>query len=397
MYHPLGVLILAAGVSLLSGLFLHAQGFILCGVLLAIISLGLSWPWLSLRGLQGSIRFDSSRVVEGESVTIHVTLRNRFPWPVLGIVLKGGLGVDSRQSLAAISAVPSRRTALYQWPYTAAIRGIYPRGPVYSGTAFPFGFWECRRALRVDSSLIVWPRTFPVGPVPLGGGEQQVEGNVSRSKVGSSGDVLGVRPYRRGDSLRRIHWGQSARHDRLIVCELESPSRPTIQLVLDVDERVHVGSGRDSSREWAIRIAASFAQGWLKAGALVGLIWDGHDIPPASGQAQKVRILDSLASIPDGCQTPLASVLSCPRCQRFRDGLLVIITTDRLEGAHLCLTCEAEHYRWVVLSCQAFAPSEAMPSPTRGKLGVTPWLWLDSIEAIPVALRGGWREAQHGS
>jgi len=397
LYHPLGVLVLAAVVAFLCGLFLHAQGFILCGVLVAIISLGLSWPWLSLRGLQGWLHFESPRAVEGESVGIQVSLRNRLPWPVLGVVLKGGFGEDSQQSWAAMASVPPRRTALYRRSFTTACRGIYPRGAVEAGTAFPFGFWECRRSLWAESSLIVWPRTFPVGPVPLGGGEQQVEGNVSRSKVGSGGDVLGVRPYRRGDSLRRIHWGQSARHDRLIVCELESPSRPIIQLVLDVDERVHVGSGPNSSREWAIRIAASFAQGWLEAGAQVGLIWDSHDIPPASGQAQKIRILDSLASIPEGCQTPLSAVLNCPKCRRFREGLLIVITTDRMEGEPLCLACEAEHYRWVILSCSAFAESGEVPSSRLRNLGVTPWLYLDAIEAIPSALRGGWREAQHGS
>jgi hypothetical protein len=40
VYHPLGVLTLAALASLLCGLFLHSQGLVLCGGVLAVIALG---------------------------------------------------------------------------------------------------------------------------------------------------------------------------------------------------------------------------------------------------------------------------------------------------------------------------------------------------------------------
>ncbi|MGL4554636.1 MAG: DUF58 domain-containing protein, partial [Gemmataceae bacterium] len=192
-----------------------------------------------------------------------------------------------------------------------------------------------------------------------------------------------VRPYRRGDSPRRIHWAQSARHDRLIVCELASNARPVIQLVLDTDPRVHTGAGPDSSREWAIRVVASFAKGWLEDGAQVGVAWAGYDLGPASGHAQMLRILDALAALPDGGRVPLAEVLACPRCRGFRDGLQVIVTTDRAH-AHGCGACAADSQRWVVLG-------------TGGPPHPAPWLALDAIDRIPALLRGGWREAQHGS
>jgi uncharacterized protein (DUF58 family) len=206
--------------------------------------------------------------------------------------------------------------------------------------------------------------------------------------------MLGVRPYRRGDSPRRIHWGQSARHDRLIVCELQSNSRPLIQIVFDADPRVHAGTGPDSSREWAIRIVASFAKGWLEEGAQVGLAWGGHDIPPASGQGQLHKILDALAGLPDQCDKPLAEVLSCPRCRGFRDGLQVIVTTDRAHAHQSCGSCEAEDQRWVVLKARAFGES-ATPSACGNC--PSPWLLIESADTVPALLLGGWREARHGS
>lgn len=394
VYHPLGILLLAGAVSLLCGLFLHAQGFVLCGGVLAVIALGVVWPWLSLRGIVGSVAFDRTRASEGGAVETRLTLRNRLPWPAWGLAVRGGFGGDPSEPVAGIASAPRRRTALCRWTFTPDCRGVYPQAIPTLTTGFPFGLWESRRAVTVETRLIVWPRTFPVGPIPPVSGDHQVEGNVSRSKVGTSGDVLGVRPYRRGDSPRRIHWGQSARHDRLIVCELQSNTRPVIQIVLDTDPRVHAGTGPDSSREWAVRIAASLAKGWLEDGAQVGLAWGGHDIPPASGQAQFHAFLDALAGLPTDTPQPLADVLACPRCRGFRDGLQVIVTTDRAHAHGGCGSCEAEDQRWVVLKAGAFAG--VVEAEACGHCP-TPWLTIGSAEAVPALLKGGWREAQHGS
>lgn len=399
VYHPFGVLTLAALASLLCGLFLHSQGFVLCAGILAVITLGVLWPWLTARGLSGSLAFDRTRASEGDAVEIRLTLRNRLPWSAWGLAVRGGFddggGAEPAEAVAGIASAPPRRTALCRWAFRTSRRGVYPLAAPRLTTGFPFGLWENGRAVAVETPLVVWPRTFPVGPVPPVSGDRQVEGNVSRSKVGTNGDVLGVRPYRRGDSPRRIHWGQSARHDRLIVCELQSNARPVIQIVLDADPRVHAGTGPDSSREWAIRVVASFAKGWLEEGAQVGLAWGGHDLAPASGQAQAQKILDALAALPDGCDRPLAEVLACPKCRGFRDGLQVIVTTDRAHAHQCCKACDAEHQRWVVLKAAAFGGCAA--PATWCAACPPPWLLIESAETIPALLRGGWREARHGS
>lgn len=393
-YNPLGVLLLAGTASLLCGLFLHAQGFVLCGGVLAVVVLGVVWPWVSLRGLVGTVAFDSSRTPEGEAVGVRLTLRNRLPWAAWGLAVKGGFGGGAADPIVGVASAPRRRTLLCRWEFRPMHRGVYPLATPRLTTGFPFGLWENGCRMVVEKPLVVWPRTYPVGPIPPVSGDHQVEGAVSRSKVGTNGDVLGVRPYRYGDSPRRIHWGQSVRHDRLVVCELQSNSRPVIQLVLDADPRVHTGGGSNSSREWAVRIVASFARGWLEGGAEVGLAWGGHDIPPASGQAQLHRILDALAGLPIDTAVPLADVLACPKCQAFRDGLQVIVTTDRAHTRGGCGACEAEDQRWVVLRAGAF---DGVVDDTARDHCPTPWLLIDSVDTIPALLRGGWREARHGS
>jgi uncharacterized protein (DUF58 family) len=293
-------------------------------------------------------------------------------------------------------------------------------------TGFPFGIREYSRTLHVEGRLLVWPLTVPVGPVPPTGGEQLAEGSVSRNKVGSNGDVLGVRPYRRGDSPRRIHWGQSARHDRLIVCELQTNSRPVMQLVLDVASNSHQGTGRDSSREWAIRVAASLAKGWLEEGAQIGLVCGRWVVPAASGLSQLQRIMDILAQVPPTWpgsahaphqrdqrdqpdQPSLADLLNRPECRSFREGLQIIITTDQTAATFTGLAPDPAQ-RWLILRAEGFgggvgAQAEAGAAVGDGRsraggllhLPMRPWLVIESADQVPSQLRGAWSEALHGS
>lgn len=413
LYNPMGVLVLVALAALLCGAFLHAQGFVLFGSVAAVLALGSLWPWLSLRGLHGSIAFEKARAVEGEQVEARMTLRNRLPWAAYGLAVRDGLSdpeapagenranpPETEEGGVSIAWAPHRRTIQCRWAFVPARRGVYPLSTPLLTTGFPFGLWQNKRDLSVETLLMVWPRTYPVGPVPMVSGNQQIEGTVSRSKVGSNGDVLGVRPYRRGDSLRRIHWAQSARHDRLIVCELQSNARPVVQLVLDADPAVHVGHGKDSSREWAIRIVASLAKGWLASGVEVGCAWHGQAIPAASGPKQLNVLLDALAKLPDAAGMPLSESLSSPPCRGFTHGLQVIVTTDvgvsRATDGPL-----QEHQRWVVLAAQGFAGTTALPVQRLAQAGSSlpfrPWLFIDTSERVPPLLRGGWKEAQHGS
>src|SRR5581483_1448412 len=90
VYSPLGILVLAALTALLCGFFLHPQGFVLCGGVVAVILLGILWPWLNLRGLQATMSFKRTRASEGDGVDVSVELRSHLPWSAWGLAVRGG-------------------------------------------------------------------------------------------------------------------------------------------------------------------------------------------------------------------------------------------------------------------------------------------------------------------
>lgn len=380
VHQPLGLILLAAGVAALCGLAVHPRVFALAGGLLAVAAAGVCWPWLTVRGVRAVVRFDRDRAVEGAEVGVSAAVTNHLPWPAWGLAVR-----QTRDEPAVgLPGVGGRTRAVCRWAFVPPARGEYPAAPPAVVTGFPFGVWEAGRAAAVEGRLVVWPRTFPAGPVPSAGGDEAEGGTPARGRVGATGEVVGVRPYRRGDSPRRIHWPQSAKHDRLVVCELQPTARPAVLVVLDTDPAAHTG-GPDGSFEWAVRVAASLARGWLEDGAAVGLAWAGGVVPPNAGAAQVNRVMDALARVAlTGCR--LAEVLASPAVRAARVGVRVVVATD----AGSARAGSAGGVRWAVLHRAGFG-GEGSNAPAR------PWLAIPSAADAPHRLRHGTPEATHGS
>ena len=278
--HPLTILGVAAVAAWLCGLVLNPRGLALAAGLLCVMALGIAWPWISLRGLQGTLSFEKSRGREGQPLAARLTFRNRAPWAAWGLALRFGPDSQFAATHLALSHLPGGAESHFDWTFTPDRRGEHPdRAWVASG--FPFGLRESARSLAVEKPVLVWPLLFPVGPVPEEAGGDDSDGSSLRDRPGDAGDLLGVRFYRRGDPLRRVHWGQTARHGELIVCERQSASSPRVQIVLDTDPAAHHGTGPQGSLEWAIRVAASLLDDWIGQGAETELLYADRAVPSA--------------------------------------------------------------------------------------------------------------------
>ena len=397
---PLAILVQAMVASTLCGLFLHPQGFLLTFGLGTVLAAGVVWPWLGLRGLTGSLSFEKARAQEGERVKAIVSLRNRYPWTAWGLAVQAGFQPASTTVLgppdAGISLAPGWRTTEVTWDFVPVCRGEYPVNSPSIASGFPFGLWNARRALTIERTLLVWPRTFPVGPSPEAAEGRSADGPAPRDKPGTWGDLLGVRPYRRGDSLRRIHWPQTARHGQLVVCEVQASAVPRVQIVLDTHPGSHLGLGPESSREWAIRVAASFAEAWINQGAEVEMIHDGRSFLSRGGstRARSAGMLDALARLAPGGTDTLADLLSLREVRRFEHGLRVVVTTDLALWELTTDDIRPTKSRFVVLEARAFG-SGSRNDPS-GHLPVVPWLLIDGPARVASCLRRAGKEVAVG-
>jgi uncharacterized protein (DUF58 family) len=225
------------------------------------------------------------------------------------VKLEGACGPDDEAPVLA--ALPGWRRSELSCVVTPTCRGVYPLGDVVLATTFPFGLWQRQRRLRVTGQVVIWPRTFVVASPIDAHVEGHEGGTIELVRAGNGGDLLGARPYRRGDSLRRIHWAQSARYDRLIACERQRTVRIEALLVLDTEAPPNTRDSFDGSQEWAVRIAASLGCRLLDDGVDVAAVAAGKLVRPAGADAQRAW-LDHLARLDADACPALQNLLTLP-------------------------------------------------------------------------------------
>ena len=141
------------------------------------------------------------------------------------------------------------------------------RGPLGSvawqvQTSDALGFFVSRRADPDREVALVLPR---FASLREGREVRELEASAPATRAGSGQEVFGVREFRPGDSLRRIHWRSTARHGELIVTEFEPPGARTLAIYLDP-----LPMTREVADQIA-RIAASEAWDCIRDGGRVSL------------------------------------------------------------------------------------------------------------------------------
>ncbi|MDM8271140.1 DUF58 domain-containing protein, partial [Thermophilibacter provencensis] len=109
-----------------------------------------------------------------------------------------------------------------------AERGLYRQGPSTLLWRDAFGFW---RATGTEPS----GREVCVPPAPNERLARVLESRGAHgiAELADERDAAGVRPYEKGDGLRKISWRQSAHHGELMSFEDAGPETPPVLVVAD--------------------------------------------------------------------------------------------------------------------------------------------------------------------
>jgi len=294
---PIGWVIGAFLSSLLLGICVSPQAFLAAAAIASIGVIGCLWPWIAILGLRGQLSWSQVRCEEGDCIETTLSLSNRWPWPVWGLIIEADDAISSQVNSTDRTLCLSRASAMalssFAWKCKPEARGVYPKKPIQLATAFPFGIWTCRRVLKVPTQLIVWPRIVKLSDVPERSGANHSPVGGSSSQAGNEGDWMGVRSFRPGDSLRQVHWAQTARRDSLVVFERQTRSRQGVSLWLDPGSASLCGP---EQCEWLIRILASVSRHFSKHHWDVRAAVNGDWMNVHPNQASQTNWFDRLAS-----------------------------------------------------------------------------------------------------
>lgn len=394
---PLPCLVLAAVTSISCGYFVNPQALVAAIAISGVVFLGVFWPAITLRGLGCNVTFEKWRGREGRPVRVKVRIRNRFPWPAWGLSLHRGfaaiaVGETSTAGGLALAKVPGWSTSEFTWEFVPPSRGEYPLETPQLETAFPFGLWRGRRPVDVEGRLLVWPSTIELAAIPESADLCPSEDTFSEHRVGDSGDLMGTRLFRDGDSLRRVHWAQTARHDRLIYCERQAATQSAAEVILDADASIHRGTGPDSSLEWAIRITASICESLQAFDAHAECTIGGERIAVGRGQHGMRRLLDKLARLPRAGLPGPVQTPGCG-CHRAHQRLMQIVVTTDVREVQPAGHAHRPDNRTVVLRTAGF--TEAGSSESRGLTAVRPWIEIKSARDASACFSDVWKKVCH--
>lgn len=359
---PLGVLVVGALCSLLCGLFVAPQGYVLLAAIVAVIVIGLAWPLVGIRGIRCRIVFESRRGREGQAAPAKLIVTNRWPWPVWGLSVADPVRPDDPDAWLALARVEGWSSATFKCAFTPALRGVYPDREVRVSTGFPFGLYQASRQADVSRSLLVWPQTFWLPPIGLEASRPHWRGATTDGRVGRDGIRLGVREHRVGDSLRDVHWAKSARYDRLVVSEREASTVESVCVFVPINQP----SEQDPTLEWRLRIAASVCESFAASQGRVELTCGGHKLGVGHSSASLVRLFDELAQFDatEGVESPR-------RATRTSDSVAIMIDA---EGGSIVLR-----------------RSDLLKRAPYSGASNTRWIEADSLGDVPGQVLRGWR------
>src|SRR5206468_7741609 len=96
-------------------------------------------------------------------------------------------------------------------------RGIFALGPTTLRSGDPFGLYTVTISYAAATTLVVMPPIVDLPTIEVAPGGRVGEGRQRADAFERTISVAGVRDYVSGDSMTRIHWPTSLRHDALYV------------------------------------------------------------------------------------------------------------------------------------------------------------------------------------
>jgi uncharacterized protein (DUF58 family) len=238
-------------------------------------------------------RVQPPRVHAGGSSRVELTLVNRSGRrsAVLGVRDPFDRGARWARFLVAPLGPGEVARAAYRLP--TEHRGVFDLGPLRVRLADPFGFAVTSTTAAPVTRLTVYPRIDIIAPLPTGNGQDPLAGaDHPHALAGSGEDFYALRPYVRGDDLRRVHWPSTARTDELMIRQDEMPWQGRATVVVDSRS----ATTTTDALELVLSAAASIVTACWRRQSLLRLVTTGgFDSGFAAGHAHVDAILEHLA------------------------------------------------------------------------------------------------------
>lgn len=345
------------------------------------------------------------RIVLGEGATASIELNKRGYWPS-GLLrfeesVPRELGRRPRFNVHQVAGEWHREIS---YPLTGLARGRHKVGPLLVRSSDPFGLSKSDHRFRSSQELMVTPAVVPLSAMSSAAGINQTgDSNPQRIGLVGADDVL-IREYRHGDDVRRVHWKSSAKKGEFMVRREEQAWDPAITMVLDNRQSAHAGSGRESSFEYAVSVAASVANHMISNGFRITFVdASGYLVEPGISNPAMAREATTIALTDERLNPQHTDLkLAAETCHAARTGEMLVAIMGRLTLADVdaMATMRARRAQGMIflLDVDSFAPRRSRGTAEQADeheqaaelLRRDAWRVVDCRRGTPID--GAWRE-----
>lgn len=257
----------------------YALTFLLAGSALASMHMTHN----SLRGLTLHAK-PPAAVFAGERATLELVVTNAGG-------ARHGLGFGAHMVGEPLQLAFAEIAAAGQSPVTVGLktgkRGLQPLPLLRIESRFPFGLFRAWSLWRPAGQLCVYPRPeAPPAALPSAG--PVAGGPVPARSAVQGGEFDGLRPWRRGDSLRQVAWKKVARTGELVSREGREAARRELWLDWAQTRQPDTESRLSRLAAWVLLAE--------QQGLAYGLRLPGRELPPSDGAAHRHAALLALAT-----------------------------------------------------------------------------------------------------
>lgn len=287
-----GWTVVAVGIGLVGGGLVATTSVAVSAglLLLVLVVLGFAMAYLVAAPLRGNRTAPRAMVQVGEVYRERITLRGSTVAfaPRSTLLVREQLDdafASVSEAEAYVEVGPSVPSAVFEVEALAMHRGRTAVGPVTIRVEDPFGLLRIDRPVVAAEEVVVVPASTPLSAMDTGALAGAVSADEGRVGQGGSADDSELRPYRPGDPIRRVHWGQSARRGELHVRQTTQAQPPEAVIALDLRRESYQRLGRDDlaelsdlggdqAFEHAVVVAASVARALAARTSRVVLVTD---------------------------------------------------------------------------------------------------------------------------
>jgi uncharacterized protein (DUF58 family) len=233
----------------------------------------------------------------------------------------------SREVLESVP--PGERRAVSLW-LRPRRRGRLELAAVQLSRIEPLGLARGLARIPVAGRVIALPKRYRLPAIALPGRRRFQQGGVTlATSVGDSEEFIGLREYRPGDPLQRVHWKSYARTGTPIVKEYQDEFFERHALILDTSSE----RGEDAAFEEAVAVAASFVYAIDTRECLLDLLFVGGEVrtyTAGRGQMPLEHMLEVLAGVTVSAAAEFADLARAVLAQRagLTSCIVVLLSWD---------------------------------------------------------------------